>query len=137
MREMITTISSLIIIACCFCSFLASEEPDAGQNISGQISDLKVNSPQNEKPFSSSKLFKKVQAVELKDGVLVFVTIQEEGGLREHYFQVRNKNVILCNRGDVNMPLNSIKFEDDGSNTIIITIPPRYEVDLMEAMTSM
>ncbi|WP_417377798.1 hypothetical protein [Gimesia sp.] len=137
MREFITTVSSLIIIACCFCSFLTPEEPVVGQSNPEQSTNLKMNCIQSEKLVSRSKLFKKVQSVEMKEGVLMFITLQEKGGLREHYFQMRGKNVILCNRGDDKMPLNSIKFEEDGSNTIIVTIPPMYEVNLMEAMTAM
>lgn len=67
----------------------------------------------------------------------MFVTLEDEGELREHYFQIRNKNVILCNEGDAGMPLNSIKFEEDSSQTIVVTIPQQYGVDFMEAMTAL
>ncbi|WP_291171998.1 hypothetical protein [Gimesia sp.] len=137
MREFITTISSLIIIACCFCSFLPSEEPEANHSRQDQNTGLNGNPVQSEKPVSRSRLFKKVQAVSVENGVLMFVTIADEGGLREHYFQIRNKNVILCNEGDAGMPLNSIKFEEDSSQTIVVTIPQKYGVDFMEAMTAL
>lgn len=137
MREFITTISSLIIIACCFCSFLPSEEPDASDSRRDQNSDLNGKAIQSERPVSRSRLFKKVQAASVKNGVLMFVTIADEGGLREHYFQIRNKNVILCNEGDAGMPLSSIKFEEDSSQTIVVTIPQQYGVDFMEAMTAL
>ena len=137
MREFVTTISSLIIIVCCFCSFLPSEESDVDQSRQDQFSGASGKFIQDDKPVSRSKLFKKVQAVKMKQGVLMFVTLEEEGGLREHYFQIRDRNVILCNLGDAKMPLDSIKFEEDGANTIIVTIPPMYDVDLLEALTSM
>lgn len=135
MRECITTISSLIIIACCFCSLLSSEELDVIQSSQSQNSDFDGQVSQCEKPVSRSKLFKRVLAVNVKNEVLMFVTLEEEGGLREHYFQLRNRNVILCNQGDMKMPLDSIKFAEDGANTIIVSIPPGHEVDLMEALT--
>ncbi len=32
------------------------------------------------------------------------------------------------------MPHKSIKFEMDDSNTTVVTIPPAYELDYLEAM---
>ena len=137
MRELITMISSLIIILCCLSSFLVTEEPEASHGVPERISSLNGGTLHSQKVGEKSRLFKKVQSVEIKNGVLIFVTLQDEGGLREHYFQIRNKNIILCNHGDATMPHNSIKFEMDDSNTTVVTIPPAYEVDYIEAMTSL
>ncbi len=99
MRELITTASSLIIILCCLCSFLVTEEPEASHDVPERISNLNGELLQSEKVGVKTILFKKVQSVKIKNGVLIFVTLQDEGGLREHIFKSEIRTSFSVNRG--------------------------------------
>lgn len=137
MRDMLTTISSIIVILFCLSLLIVSGETgEADGREAKQIESRSVSSQSENTPVSKTTLYQKVQSVKFKNGVLIFVTL-EQGGLKQHYFQIRDKNVVLCSNTNRDMPINSIKFTDDGSSTLQITIPPAFEVDLLEAMSEL
>ncbi len=137
MRDLLTTISSIIVILFCLSLLIVSGETgEADSQEAKQISTRSMSSKSEESPVPRTTLYQKVQSVKFKNGVLIFVTL-DQGGLKEHYFQIRDKNVVLCSNSDRDMPINSIKFTDDGSSTLQVTIPPAFEVDLLEAMSEL
>ncbi|MCA9016571.1 MAG: hypothetical protein KDA77_14660 [Planctomycetaceae bacterium] len=139
MREMLTTISSIIVILfCCSVLFLGEgardylPEPEAEPISSHNAKELnKVPHP-----LAKTTLFHRVQSVRLHKGVLMFVTADQEG-LKEHFFLIRDKNVILVKKDAGDMPPNSIKFDDDGHNTLLVTIPNTFEIDVLRELTSL
>tara|TARA_R110002111_G_scaffold247140_5_gene310241 strand:+ start:53606 stop:54019 length:414 start_codon:yes stop_codon:yes gene_type:complete len=136
LKDLLTTTSSTLIILFCFSLFFLGEEPGSDREGPALISHHIKNHKSGTHPLAKTTLFQKVQSVRLKKGVLMFVTSDEEG-LKEHFFLIRDKNVVLIKKKASDMPLNSIKFEDDGHNTLLVTIPNSFEIDLLEEMTSL
>lgn len=136
MKDMLTTSSSIIIILFCCSLLFLSDEAVTFQNEAEFITNRNAKDYQKTThPLAKTTLFNRVQSVRIQKGVLMFVTSDQEG-LKEHYFLIRDKNVILIKEKAADMPHNSIKFEDDGYNTLRVTIPDRFNINLMEEMTS-
>tara|TARA_R110000850_G_scaffold121676_2_gene239571 strand:+ start:20743 stop:21195 length:453 start_codon:yes stop_codon:yes gene_type:complete len=134
-KDLLTTASSIIIILFCVSLFFLSE---GNRSESGGPALLNKDSAEiqaGKHPRAKTTLFSRVQSVKLKKGVLMFVSIGEDG-LREHFFLIRDKNVVLVKKNAGDMPGNSIKFDDDGYNTLLVTIPNTFDIDLMDAMTT-
>jgi len=85
-------------------------------------------------PPVKSTFFIRVQSVKVQNGVLMFTNL-DQGKLKEHYFLIRDKNVILTKESKSNMPPHSIKFEDEHS-TMRVTISASLGIDLLEEMAS-
>ncbi len=97
MRDMLTTISSMILIVFCFSLLMVSEETESVPGESETAANQLPGYRSGQRPVNNFFLFKKVQSVRLKKGVLIFVTMENEG-LKEHYFQIRNKNVVVVKK---------------------------------------
>lgn len=136
MKDMLTTTASIVIILFCFSLLFLVEDPGASREDPALISHRIASHQSGTHPFAKTTLFQKVQSVRLEKGVLMFVTSSEEG-LAEHFFLIRDKNVILIKKKDSEMPLNSIKFEDDGHNTLLVTIPNSFDIDLLKEMSTL
>ncbi|WP_417385808.1 hypothetical protein [Gimesia sp.] len=134
MKDLLTTASSIIIILFCVSLLLFSE---GHQSTSGDLEVLASNAETQagKHPHARTTMFTRVQSVKLKKGVLMFVTMCDDG-LKEHYFLIRDKNVVLIKKNAGDMPGNAIKFDDDGYNTLLVTIPNTFDIDLMDAMTT-
>ncbi|WP_339726821.1 hypothetical protein [uncultured Gimesia sp.] len=138
MKDLLTTTSSVIVILFCISIlFLVDNEETALQE-----QDLEMISAHNGKeflkaphPLAKTTLFHRVQSVRLKEGVLIFVTADQDG-LKEHFFVIRDKNVILVKKDAGDMPPNSIKFASDGHGTLMVTIPNTFELDPMQDLLS-
>ncbi len=135
MRDLLTTMSSMIIILFCLSLlFVGGEnETDADQKVNRihqNAGDLRGSQSVND-----SLVFHRVQSVKLEEGILRFVTFKDEK-IKEHYFPIGDKNVVFSRESDSDMPLHSIKFVDRGRNTLVLTIPPSLEIDMMELLLS-
>jgi len=135
LKDLLTTASSVIIILFCLSLFFLGEGTGTNPENPDLITTQSAKYRSGIHPLAKTTLFKRVQSVRLKKGVLMFVTANEEG-LQEHFFLIRDKNVVLIKKKATDMPQNSIKFEDDGHNTLLVTIPSSFDIDLLEAMTS-
>lgn len=138
MKDLLTTTSSVIVILFC-CSVLFLED-DAEKGLQEQ--DVDMITARNGEEFlkaphllAKTTLFHRVQSVRLENGVLMFVTLEQERA-KEHYFVVRDKNVILVKQDVGDMPSNSIKFYDDGRSRIEVTIPNTFEFDPLRELLS-
>lgn len=136
MKDMLTTTSSLIVILFCLSVLFLSDEthPDADGVVELPSRNNALDAS-TKHPLAKTTYFNRVQSVRFKKGVLIFVTSGSEG-LEEHFFLIRDKNVILVKASSGNMPVNSIKFDDDGHNTLVVTIPNTFDVDLLKEMTA-
>ncbi|WP_144984568.1 hypothetical protein [Gimesia aquarii] len=135
MKDMLTTFSSIIIILFCFSLFYVSDEAETNKEKSAALREHNARFQHGQHPLAKTKMFTRVQSVSLKKGILMFVT-SDPDGLNEHFFLLRDKNVILAKKPAIGMPRNSIKFEDDGHNTLVVTIPDSFDIDLLTAMSS-
>lgn len=133
MKDLLTTASSIIIILFCVSLLFLSERNQFGDM--ELLTNEHAESQTAKHPRAKTTLFSRVQSVKLKKGVLMFVTIGVDG-LEEHFFLIRDKNVVLIKKNSGDMPGNSIKFDDDGHNTLLVTIPNTFDIDLMDAMTA-
>ena len=131
MRDLLTTTASMIVILF-FLSMLLMGEGDVEKRTETKSNKTPLDHEQDQ-PGQQAYTFHQVQSVELERDVLNFVTLEEEG-LKEHYFLIRDKNVILVNHPAGKMAINTLRFEIDG-NLMRITIPPAYEIDFMESLT--
>lgn len=131
MRDLLTTVASMIVILF-FLSMLLMGEERFEKRTANPSSKTRLDQEQN-KPAQQAHTFHKVQSVKLERDVLKFVTLEQEG-LKEHYFLIRDKNVILVNHPAGKMSINTLRFEIEG-NLMRITIPPAYEIDFMESLT--
>lgn len=135
MKDLLTTASSIIIILFCISLFFLSEGNRSDSGDRELLTNDHAEYQSAKHPRAKTTLFSRVQSVKLKKGVLMFVTMGEDG-LREHFFLIRDKNVVLVKKNAGDMPGNSIKFDDDGHNTLLVTIPNTFDIDLMDAMTT-
>jgi hypothetical protein len=138
MKDLLTTTSSIIVILFCCCVLFLGD--DADQHLSEP--DPEMITARNHKkflkarhPLAKTTLFRRVQSVRLKDGVLMFVTA-DQNGLKEHFFIIRDKNVILVKKDADDMPPDSIKFDADGHGGIQVTIPNTFELDPLQDLLS-
>ena len=138
MKDLLTTTSSVIVVLFC-CSVLFLEE-DRGTSSQEQEFDS-ITSRNGEEflkaphPLAKTTLFHRVQSVRLENGILKFVTLDQDR-IKEHYFVVRDKNVILVKQEAGDIPYNAIKFYDDGYHRIEVTIPNTFELDPMQDLLS-
>ena len=135
MKDLLTTAASLIIILFCFSLLFQSE---GMENVPEEAAQLAMHNSEIQSGFSppvKSTLFNRVQSVKVRKGVLMFANL-EQGKLKEHYFLIRDKNVILTKEPDGNMPHHTIKFEDDGKSAMRVTISTSLDIDLLEEMAS-
>ncbi|WP_339734302.1 hypothetical protein [uncultured Gimesia sp.] len=134
MRDLLTTIASIIVILFCLSLLIVSGETQSKEEeVITNANQLGLN--QGSLPrVSQSTIFKKVQTVKLKQGVLMFITIGKEG-LKEHFLVLRDKNVVLVNSKSSSMPYNTIRF-DYNANTLLVTIPSAFEIDMLESLTA-
>lgn len=131
MKELLTTVSSLLVILFSLSVlFLAEESETLPDAPSEQITSLS-----NRPPQKKTMIFHRVQGVKVKNGILIFITLEKEG-LKDHYFSLRGKNVFLSQSPTSVMPINSIQFEEEGENSLRITFSPNLEIDLMEELTA-
>lgn len=135
MRDLLTTVASIIIILFCFSLLIVNGESFSEQGQRRTNSNSLAGYRAEELPVSRSTIFRKVQSAKLENGVLMFTTIEKEG-LKEHYFLIRDKNVVLVNNKTSSMPYNTIRF-DSKANTLLITIPTTFKIDMMESLTAM
>ncbi|QDT43127.1 hypothetical protein Pan241w_32250 [Gimesia alba] len=134
MRDLLTTVASIIVILFCLSLLMVSGEADLEQEEVVSNARQLASYRTEQLPVSRSTVFRKVQSVELENGVLMFTTIEKEG-LKEHYFLIRDKNVVLVNNKTSSMPYNTIRF-DSKANTLLVTIPTAFEIDMMESLTA-
>ncbi|QDU50792.1 hypothetical protein [Gimesia panareensis] len=131
MKELLTTVSSLLVILFSLSVlFLAEESETIPDAPSEQITSLSSRPPQKK-----TVIFNRVQGVKVKHGILIFITLEKEG-LKDHYFSLRGKNVFLSQAPTSVMPINSIQFEEEGENSLRITFSPNLDIDLMEELTA-
>lgn len=132
MKELLTTISSLLVILFSLSVlFLAEDESETiPEAPSEQMASLSHRPPQKK-----TVIFNRVQGVKVKNGILIFITLEKEG-LKDHYFSLRGKNVFLSQASTAVMPINSIQFEEEGENSLRITFSPNLDIDLMEELTA-
>ncbi|QDU51679.1 hypothetical protein [Gimesia panareensis] len=136
MKDMLTTTSSLIVILFCLSILFLSDNRYSDSEVVQELPNRhNALSADTKHPRASTTMFRRVQSVRVKKGVLIFVTSCEEG-LKEHYFLIRDKHVILVKSSTGEMPHNTLKFDDDGHNTLLVTIPHTFDVDLMKEMTA-
>lgn len=138
MKDMLTTTSSLIVILFCLSVLFLTDEAPAPTVTDAVMEPPNPHNALNastKHPLAKTTYFYRVQSVRYRKGVLIFVTSDQEG-LKEHFFLIRNKNVILVRASSTSMPRKSLKFEDDGHNTLLVTIPKTFDVDLMQEMTA-
>ncbi|MCH9655317.1 MAG: hypothetical protein K0U86_07740 [Planctomycetes bacterium] len=133
MRDLLSMVSSAIIILFCFSLLLVSGAPGADNDeVDSNVS--RAIGIESEHPVTPQTiLFTKIQSVKVRKGILIFVTF-ENNSIKEYYFQIRDKNVIFVRDEDSEMPLESIKFTDRGCHTLMVTIPKSLEIDLVEEM---
>jgi len=132
MRDLLATISSMIVILICLSLLMMSGETDSGESINN--ANLLASYQSKQPPAPRTTLFKKVQSVTLEQRVLVFIT-SEKTGLKEHYFLIHDKNVVLINSMTGDLPQDTIRFDYDCS-TLLVTIPAVFNIDIMESLTS-
>lgn len=131
MKEILTMISSLLVILFSLSVlFLADDTSAEPESSSVTIPDLASRPPQTE-----TVLFKRVMGVRVHQGVLIFVTREQEG-LKDHYFPLRGKNVFLCRPTSSRLPADSIQFASEGLNGLRITFSPTLKIDLQEQLTT-
>ena len=137
MKDLLTTVASAIVIVFCVSVLFLSEEADPIEEEAEMLTH-KNAAELNQPPFPLAKttLYHRVQSVRVVKGVLHFVTADKEG-LKDHYFLLRDKNVILVQEDAVHIPHNAIQFEDDGYHTIKVTIPTTFGLNLMHDLTCM
>ena len=134
MKDFLTSTSSIIVILFCFSLLLLDEVPGTISEEPKHVTDQSAEFKSGVYPIARTTLFTRVQSVKLQKGVLMFVSLDPDG-LKEHYFLIRDKNVVLIKKSNSDMPLNSIRFEDDGHSTMRVTIPDTFDIDLLEEMT--
>lgn len=135
MKDMLTTTSSIIVILFCLTALFLSDEAEPALNHPGMITKPESSMNSTKYPLAKTTYFHHVLSVSVQKGVLQFVT-QGKTGRMEHFFLIRDKNVILIKKSAVDMPKDSIKFDDDGHNTLLVTIPTTFEIDLMHDLTA-
>lgn len=135
MKDLLTTASSIIIILFCVSLLFLGETRPSESGGRELLTNDSAEFQAAKHPHASTILFSRVQSVRLKKGVLMFVSLDEDG-LKEHFFLIRDKNVVLIKKNAGDMPPNSIKFDDDGYNTLLVTIPNTFDIDLLDAMTA-
>lgn len=135
MRDILTTVSSIIVILFCLSLLFVSEEIETDQQYKEEITNQNASYQNSQPPDNKSIVFNRVQSVELEHGILKFATFENEK-FKQHFFKIRDKNVIFTRETDSGMPLHSIKFVDSGCNTLLVTIPPSFEVDIMKDLIS-
>ncbi len=133
MRNLLSNISSLIVILFCVSILIVSE--DSGPDTNEMIDDTKnIPGAQSERSMTPrTMIFKRVQSVKISKGVLIFTTFENKK-FKSHYFKIRDKNVIFVRDEDSDMPVYSIKFTDSGCNALVVTIPNSLKIDLLEQM---
>ena len=134
MRELLTTVASIMVILFCLSLLIVSGEAEQEKEEVSTNTNQLASYQTEQLPVNRSTVFRKVQSVELENGVLMFTTIEKEG-LKEHYFLIRDKNVVLVNNKSSSMPYNTIRF-DSKANTLLVTIPTTFEVNMMESLTA-
>ena len=135
MKDMLTTSSSIIIILFCCSLLFLSDEAVTFQNEAEFITNRNAKDYQKTThPLAKTTLFNRVQSVRIQKGVLMFVTSDQEG-LKEHYFLIHDKNVVLINSMTGDLPQDTIRFDYDCS-TLLVTIPAVFNIDIMESLTS-
>ncbi|MDF1745584.1 MAG: hypothetical protein P1V19_17930 [Gimesia sp.] len=135
MKDLLTTVASIIIILFCFSLLFLCEREGAHPVKAAQLTNPNTEVLKGQAPPVKSTLFTRVQSAKVKKGVLMFVTIDHEK-LQEHYFLIRDKNVILLKSSRSDMPSKSIKFEDAGNGTMRVTISDTIDIDLMKELTA-
>ncbi|WP_417382870.1 hypothetical protein [Gimesia sp.] len=129
MRDFLSTISSIFVILFSLSLLFLTDEPDVESGAQKKTFATHLKHP----PANKTMIFNKVQGVKVRDGVLVFVTL-EEGGLKDYYFSLRGKNVILCQSPNSQMPLKSIEFEESSLNGLRITLSAGLDINLQETL---
>ncbi|WP_298868652.1 hypothetical protein [uncultured Gimesia sp.] len=135
MKDLLTTAASIIIILFCFSLLFLSEREGTHPVATAQLTNPNTEVQNGHAPPVKSTLFTRVQSVKVQKGVLMFVTIEHEK-LQEHYFLIRDKNVILVKTSRSDMPSQSIKFEDAGNGTMRVMISDTIDIDLMKELTA-
>ncbi|MCH9655614.1 MAG: hypothetical protein K0U86_06580 [Planctomycetes bacterium] len=135
MRDLLITTLSILIILFCISLLVVSGESESNTN--EMLDDAKTVPGAQRDTLMTPKtiLFTKIQSVKIRKGILIFVTF-ENLKLKSHYFQIRDKNVIIVRNNDSDMPLYSIKFTDNGCNTLVVTISDTLDIDLLEEMSA-
>lgn len=131
MKDLLTNTAAVIVILFCFSLLLVDDVPgnSAGKAVPS------VESRSREKSEATTTLFNKVQSVKVQKGVLMFETLEEDQ-LQEHFFLLRDKNVILIKKVLSEIPVDIIKFEDYGHATMLVTIPATFDIDLYEDLSA-
>ncbi|MCH9653914.1 MAG: hypothetical protein K0U86_13110 [Planctomycetes bacterium] len=134
MKDLLTSTSSIIVILFCFSLLLLDEVPETVSVEPTHMTDHSAGFKSGMYPKARTTLFSRIQSVKVRNGVLMFVSLEPDG-LQEHYFLIRDKNVILIKKTNSVMPADSIKFEDDGRSTMLVTISASLDIDLLEEMS--
>ncbi|WP_417395382.1 hypothetical protein [Gimesia chilikensis] len=134
MKEILTTIASLVVIMFCLAILVLPNDSEIEAKPAAQT--VPSGSVQAGQPVKGTLLFKQVQAVKVRNEVLIFVTLDREG-LKDYYIPLRGKNVILSQSPNSLLPVNSIKLEENGMNSLCVTLSPTLEIDLMKELTTL
>ena len=132
MKDLLTTISSIFVILFSLSVLFLAEPTDAKTGVATEqehdISDQPLGKP--------SLLFTRVQGAKIKNGVLIFMTLEEDG-LKDHYFPLRGRNVVLSQTPDKQLPVSSIQFTEETENCLRINISPSIQINLLEELTAL
>ncbi|QDT88582.1 hypothetical protein [Gimesia algae] len=129
MKDYLSTISSIFVILFSLSVLFLADGPDVQSGEQKQT----LTAPLNQIPQKKTMLFNKIQGVRVRDGVLIFVTLGRDG-LKDHYYSLRGKHVILCKSPSSQMPFKSIEFQESSLNSLQITLSADLDIDLKESL---
>lgn len=125
MKDLLSTTSSLFIILFSLSLLFLTEEP----NVESGEQKKTIATQRKHPPENKTTTFGRVQSVTVRDGVLIFVAFEKDG-LKEYYFSLRGKNVILCQSPTSQMPPKSIQFEESDTGSLRITLSASLDINL-------
>ncbi len=133
MKDLLTTAASIIVILFCISLLFLSEGEESYSEESAPTTNQNAVVQSGFAPAAQTTLFTRVQSVKVRHGVLMFAAI-EEGNVKEYYFLLRDKNVILIKESNSEMPVNSILFKKEEDGTMRVIIPDTLDIDLMQEL---
>lgn len=133
MKDLLTTAASVIVILFCISILFLSEGEESYSEESAPTIKPNTVVQSGYAPPAQTTLFTRVQSVKVRQGVLMFAAI-EEGNLKEYYFLLRDKNVILIKESNSEMPVNSILFKKEDNGAMRVIIPDTFNIDLMQEL---
>lgn len=138
MKDFLTTLSSIVVILFGLSVLFLTDKTDAEPVKQSQTVKQTEAIPElsNTAPQKRKMIFLKVQGVNVKNGVLHFVTL-ESYGLKDHFISLRGKNVILSQSPTSQLPVQSIQFEENGPHSLRISISTTLDFNLQEKLAEL